>query len=268
MQNRVSSALTYRTGLRDSIPIGLGYLSVSFGFGITAVSRGIPALISVIISLTNLTSAGQVAGVAVIAASGTLIEMALTQLTINLRYSLMSISLSQKLAPAFNTFHRTLAGFGITDEIFAVASSKDGFITPGYMYGLITLPWICWSSGTLLGAVAGNILPTGVKDALGIAIFGMFVAIVIPAAKKSGGVMLAAAAAALCACCIAYLPLLSLITEGFRVIISALLAASAAAVLFPHRGEDEGGKTAKEDGAVTAQSGYGNINLSEGGGGE
>ena len=119
-------------GLRDSVPIGLGYLSVSFGFGVSAVASGIPALVAVLISLTNLTSAGQVAGVAVMAAGGGLLEMALTQLTINLRYSLMSISLTQRLDSTMNTLRRAVVGFGVTDEIFAVAVSKPGVVGPKY----------------------------------------------------------------------------------------------------------------------------------------
>ena len=237
MQQKIIAPYTYRDGLREGIPIGLGYLSVAFGFGITAVSRGIPALISIIISLTNLTSAGQVAGVAVIAASGSLIEMAATQLVINLRYALMSISLSQKLDDTFSPVRRAIAGFGITDEIFAVASSKEGPVGPGYMYGLISLPALCWTCGTALGALAGNILPAPIKDALGIAIFGMFIAIVVPVAKHSLGVTVAAGISAALSCLLHFTPVLKEIPEGFAIIICAVLAALAAALLFPQPAE-------------------------------
>lgn len=251
--NQTGSVPGFADGIRDSIPIGLGYLSVSFGFGISAVSNGLHALAALLISLTNMTSAGQVAGVTIIAAGGTLLEMALTQLTINLRYSLMSISLSQRLDGGMNTWRRALVGFGVTDEIFAVASSKPGVVGAKYMYGLISFPYICWSAGTILGAVAGNILPESVKSALGIAIFGMFVAIVLPPAKKSIGIALTALTAAAMSCAIAYIPLFSGVTQGFSVIICALSAAGIAAVLFPVKddGTDESnGKSESNTGGV------------------
>ena len=226
-------------GIKDGIPIALGYLSVSFGFGITAVNGGLSPLAAVIISLTNLTSAGQVAGVEVILALGSLIEMALTQLTINIRYFLMSISLSQKLDKSFTLPHRLLAAFGITDEVFGVASSKREPLKPIYMYGLILLPFICWSLGTLLGAVAGNILPESVNKALGIAIYGMFVAIVLPPAKREKGVLVAALISIAVSLALAFIPLFSFITSGFAIIVSALVAAVIAALLFPIKEEED-----------------------------
>lgn len=228
----------FSCGLKDGIPIALGYLSVSFGFGITAVNGGLSPLTAVIISLTNLTSAGQVAGVEVILALGTLIEMALTQLTINIRYSLMSISLSQKLDKSFTLPHRLITAFGITDEVFGVASSKKEPIKPIYMYGLILLPFIGWTLGTTLGAVAGNILPESVNKALGIAIYGMFVAIVLPPAKREKGVLVASLISIAVSLGLAFIPLFSFITSGFAIIISAVAAAIIAAVLFPIKEEE------------------------------
>ena len=238
MNNRLEKKL-FTVGLKDGIPIALGYLSVSFGFGITAVNGGLSPLTAVLISLTNLTSAGQVAGVEVILALGTLLEMALTQLTINIRYSLMSLSLSQKLDKSFTIPHRLITSFGITDEVFGVASSKREPIKPIYMYGLILLPFLGWTIGTTLGAVAGNILPDSINKALGIAIYGMFVAIVLPPAKREKGVLVAALIAILISLALAYIPLLSFITSGFAIIISALIAAVIAALLFPIK-EEEG----------------------------
>ena len=229
----------FKCGLKDGIPIALGYLSVSFGFGISAVNGGLSPLAAVIISLTNLTSAGQVAGVEVILALGTLIEMALTQLTINVRYSLMSLSLSQKLDQSFTLPHRLIASFGITDEVFGVASSKKDPLKPIYMYGLILLPFFGWTLGTLLGAVAGNILPPSVNSALGIAIYGMFVAIVLPPAKREMGVLAASLISIGVSLALAFIPLLSFITSGFAIIVSALAAAVVAALLFPIKEEDE-----------------------------
>ena len=230
---------TFAHGLKDGIPIGLGYLSVSFGFGIMAVNSGIPLLPTLLISITNLTSAGQVAGVSIIAAAGAMAEMALTQLIINLRYALMSLSLSQKLDSSFTLLHRLVGSFGITDEIFAVASSKDGVIGKNYLYGLITIPYIGWALGTFLGAAAGGILPEGLRNCLGIAIYGMFLAIIIPPAKKEKGVLLAVIAACVLSCLIRYLPFLSFITEGFSVIICAVAAASLAAWLHPMKKEGD-----------------------------
>ncbi len=228
-----SEKLGFREGFADGIPIGLGYLSVSFSFGISAVTKGISSLAATIISMTNLTSAGQVAGLGIIAASGTLLEMALAQLIINMRYALMSLSLSQKLDSGFKTPHRFLAAFGITDEIFAVASGKPKEITPSYMYGLILLPFICWSSGTLLGGIAGSVLPEMLRAALGIAIYGMFIAIFIPPARKSVGVLATVLISAVMSCCLKYIPLFSHVSSGFSIIICTLAASAAGAAFFP-----------------------------------
>lgn len=240
MKNQ-SYALHFSRGIRCGIPIALGYLSVSFGFGIATVNKGLSPLTALLISLTNLTSAGQVAGLEVIVTGGTLIEMALTQLTINLRYFLMSLSLSQKLSPAFSLPHRLLASFGITDEIFGVSSSEKGLVTPSYMYGLILLPVIGWSLGTILGALAGNLLPDSAKYALGIAIYGMFVAIVLPPAKKDHGIQMAVGLSIACSLILAYVPIFSFVTSGFSVIVCALIASGVAALLFPIKedGEEE-----------------------------
>lgn len=234
----------FRRGALDSIPIALGYLSVSFGFGIAAVGGGLSPLTAVLISLTNLTSAGQMAGLAVIIEAGTLLEMALCQIIINIRYFLMSMSLSQRLPHSFPLRHRFLTAFGVTDEIFGVASSRKEAPTPRYLYGLILFPVIGWTLGTLLGAVAGNILPDSIKHALGIAIYGMFVAIVVPPARQEKGVLLGVGIAASVSCLFAYLPLFSAMTSGFSIVLSALLAAAVAALLFPIPGEDtKGGKS-------------------------
>ncbi len=233
-----SDKLGFKEGLTDGIPIGLGYLSVSFSFGIAAVSQGLPWLTATIISMTNLTSAGQVAGLSIIAAAGTLLEMALAQLIINMRYALMSLSLSQKLDSSFTAPHRFLAAFGITDEIFAVASGKPKEVTPKYMYGLILLPFLCWSAGTLLGGIAGSILPETLCSALGIAIYGMFIAIFVPPARKSMGVLVTVAISAGMSCCLRYIPLFSHVSSGFSIIICTLAAAAAGATFFPRKEAD------------------------------
>ena len=179
-------------GITHGIPICLGYLSVSFGFGILAVKAGLSVFQAAAISATNLTSAGQKAGLDVIAAGGAIIEMILLQLTINIRYSLMALSLSQKLDKRFTTPHRLLASYGITDEIFAVCSAQKEPLTPAYMYGMIFIAAVGWVTGTALGAAAGELLPAAVSTAMEIVIYVMFIEIVIPPAKKQHGVLFAA----------------------------------------------------------------------------
>ena len=218
-------------GMRDAIPIFLGYLSVSFGFGILCINLGLSVATAVGISITNLTSAGQVAGVGIIAAGGTLLEMVLTQIVINLRYSLFAISLSQRLDSSFTTPHRIAASFGITDEIFAVSYAQEGKVKPAYMYGLILTSTAGWVLGTFLGAALGQILPESISAAMGIMLYGMFLAIFIPPAKKERGVLVAVIMAAMCSLLFEYV--LTFVSGGFAVIISAVASAALCAVLFP-----------------------------------
>ena len=229
---------SFVSGLIDGIPIGLGYLSVSFSFGIQASVMGIPVLWALLISMTNLTSAGQASGIGTIVSGGSFIEMALTQLIINSRYFLMSLSLSQKLDGKFSLTHRFAASFGITDEIFAVASSKSHLIAPKYMYGLISMPYVGWSLGTFLGAVAGNILPEMISGALGIALYGMFIAIVVPPAKQNPKLLAVVIPAISISCLLYYIPALDFISSGFTVIISTVIAATIGALIFPIYTED------------------------------
>lgn len=223
-------------GFYHGLPIGLGYLSVSFGFGIMTMKAGLSVLSAVGISLSNLTSAGQVAGVGVIAAGGTLIEIILTQIVINLRYSLMGISLSQKLSESFTFPKRLIAAHGITDEIFAVAISQKE-VTPSYMYGLMVLPILGWTSGTLLGALFGQLLPESISNALGIMLYAMFVATIVPAARKEKSVLICVITAAVLSVGVKYIfPSLS---GGFSVIICSCLSAAFCAWLFPKDSEEE-----------------------------
>lgn len=226
-------------GMSHGIPICLGYLSVSFGFGILAVSKaGLSVFQASMISASNLTSAGQKAGLDVIAANGPIIEMILLQLTINIRYSLMALSLSQKLDKSFFTHHRLFASYGITDEIFAICSAQKEPLTPAYMYGMILVSALGWVTGTALGAAAGELLPLSVSSAMEIVLFGMFIAIVVPPAKKQHGVLLAAVTAAALSVIFKYaLPMLS---DGFAIIVSALAASMLAALIFPIKEEAEG----------------------------
>lgn len=223
----------FLTGIKHGIPICLGYLSVSFAFGITAVESGLSILEALLISMTNLTSAGQLAAVPIIAGGGTLIELAIAQLIINLRYSLMSVTLSQKLGKTVRTLDRFIIGFAVTDEIFAVSSSKSYTVGRRYMYGLALTPFLGWSLGTLLGAIAGNILPAGVTAALGIAIYGMFIAIVVPEIKQSLSTALCVAIAVVLGCAFRYLPFLSDVPSGFVIIICAVTASAIMAIAAP-----------------------------------
>ena len=204
-------AYTFREGLRDGVPIGLGYLSVSFGIGIAAVAAGLSPLIALIISMTNETSAGQKAGLDLIAdclplAEG-IITMILSQLVINLRYSLMGISLSQRLDSSFTTPWRMLLSFSITDEIFAVASTKKEKVGVYYFAGLGCIPYIGWAAGTLLGALAGTLLPETVRGCLGLMLYGMFIAIIIPPARRERGVLFAVCLAVALSCVFYFVPL-------------------------------------------------------------
>lgn len=223
-------------GITHGIPICLGYLSVSFGFGILAVKAGLSVFQAAAISATNLTSAGQKAGLDVIAAGGAIIEMILLQLTINIRYSLMALSLSQKLDKSFTTTHRFLASYGITDEIFAVCSAQKEPLTPAYMYGMIFIAAVGWVTGTALGAAAGELLPAAVSTAMEIVLYGMFIAIVIPPAKKQHGVLFAAVIAA--ALSVMFKFAVPALSEGFAMMISAITSALLTALIFPVKDEE------------------------------
>ncbi len=227
-------------GLTHGIPVFLGYLSVSFGFGILAVKSGLTVLEAAAVSLFNLTSAGQAAGVGIIAAGGSITEMVLAQVTINLRYSLMSLSLSQKLDKSFTTPRRLIASYGITDEIFAIASAQPGVVTPWYMYGMILISTVGWVLGTVLGAAAGSILPAEISDSLGIMLYGMFLAIILPPARKEKSVLAAVIIAAAMSCGIYFL--LPFISSGFSVIICGIVTAAVCALLFPRDDEEPDGE--------------------------
>jgi len=223
-------------GIKDGVPIALGYLSVGFGFGILAVSCGLSVLAAVGISASNLTSAGQVAGVGIIAAGGTLAEMILAQIVINIRYSLMGISLSQKLdTESFRTPQRLLVAYGITDEIFAVAHAQKDKIKPIYMYGLILIAFLGWTSGTLFGAAMGAVLPEVILNAMNILLYGMFMAVIIPAARAEKGAFFTVLFAAAISCLITFV--FPAVSGGFAVIISAVIAAALTALIFPVKEE-------------------------------
>ena len=224
---------SFRMGLRHGMPIAVGYLSVSFAFGIFATGSGLGILEALLISMLNVTSAGQLATVPIIVGGGSYIELILSQCVINSRYSLMSVSLSQKMGESVRLSDRFLVAFVNTDEVFAVASTSCVPVGRKYLFGLILTPYIGWSLGTLLGAIAGNVLPTIVISALGIAIYGMFIAIVIPFTKRSRKGLLCVLLSAILSSVFYYVPALSVIPSGFVIIIVALFVSVIFALLFP-----------------------------------
>ncbi len=224
---------SFLKGVRHGVPIALGYLSVSFAFGIQAVSLSLSPMQAVLISLCNVTSAGQLAGITLMSEGASLMQMALAQLTINLRYALMSLSISQKLDGGMNTLRRMLFAFCNTDEIFAVASAQPGKVGHRYLYGLMLMPYFGWALGTLLGAVAGQLLPLFFRTALGIAIYGMFIAIVIPPARERRPVRVVALTAAALSLALRYVPFLNRIGSGYAIMICAVAASCLGAALFP-----------------------------------
>lgn len=223
----------FTQGIRDGGAIGIGYFSVSFTFGIAAVASGLSWWQALAVSVMNLTSAGQFAGITVMAAAGSYLEMAISQFVINLRYALMSISLSQKVDKDFTAGKKMILGFVVTDEIFAVSMSREGEVSSRYFAGLTVLPFIGWNLGTLTGAVLGDVLPTNVSTALNLAIYGMFIAIVVPVMKKDKHVTLIVLLAIALSCCLYYIPGLNQISSGFAIIICAVLASVAGAIFYP-----------------------------------
>ena len=231
----------FKKGIKSGLPIGIGYIPVSFTFGFLAVSGGLPIWVAVVISLTNLTSAGQFAGTNLIFAGAGYLEVALTTFVINIRYMLMSLSLSQKLERKTGTLARLALAFGITDETFVVGSLKPGTLTAPFMLGLILMPIAGWNLGTLMGGCISTLLPQALQNAMGIALYAMFIALIIPAAKASAHVLCIICIAVAVQCGLNYIPAFSFLSDGFRVIISTVAAAGLGAWLFP--GTDDSGET-------------------------
>lgn len=227
----------YLKGLHHGLAIGIGYFAVSFSFGILAVGKGISPLVATLISMTNLTSAGQFAGVTVIATAGTLVEMALIQFVINLRYALMGFSLSQKLPERTTVFERAIIAFGNTDEIFAVAMSGLHPLTTSYLLGLTTLPYIGWTAGTVIGALAGQILPDRVTVALGISLYGMLISIVMPKVRELKSVRTVVIISIVLSCLFAYVPIIKEISSGISIVICTVIASALGAYFFPIKEE-------------------------------
>ncbi len=234
-----SPLASLRLGVKNGVPIALGYLAVSFSLGIAAGRIGLSPVQSFIASVLCNASAGEYAGFTVMAQRAGLLEMALMTFVANARYLLMSCALSQRVDPKGKTVHRFLTSFAMTDEIFAITVAQPGYLDPFYMYGAILIASPCWGLGTALGCVAGNVMPPRVVSALSVALFGMFLAVIVPPARQNkviGGLILASFAASTA---VRYLPLTSALSDGARTIVLTVVIASAAAVLFPHPQEQE-----------------------------
>lgn len=221
------------TGMRDGVPIGLGYLAVSFSLGIAARNAGLTPFQGFLVSLLNNASAGEYAGFTSIAANATYLEIALVTLIANARYLLMSCSLSQKFAPGTGIGHRLLVGFDVTDELFGLAIAREGWLDPWYMYGAILVAAPSWAGGTALGIVVGNLLPARIVSALSVALYGMFLAVIVPPAKKNRVVAALIGLSFALSLAATLLPGLRALSSGTRTILLTVLLSAGAALLFP-----------------------------------
>lgn len=226
-------------GARDGLPIGLGYLAVSFSLGIAARNAGMNAFQGFLASLLCNASAGEYAAFTTIATDAAYLELALVTLIANARYLLMSCSLSQKFAPGTPFIHRLLVGYDVTDELFGIAIAQPGKLNPYYMYGAILVAAPCWACGTALGVIAGNLLPARVVSALSVALYGMFLAIIIPPSRKDKAVAVVVILGFLTSFAATYLPVLSSLSGGTRTILLTILLSAGAAILRPVKMEDE-----------------------------
>lgn len=234
-----SDAEVFRAGMRDGVPIGLAYFAVSFSLGIAASAVGLTAFQGFLASFLENASAGEYAAFTLMAEGGTYLEMALVTLIANARYFLMACALSQHFHPDTPFYHRFIIGFYLTDEYFGISFARRQYVRPAYNYGAIVLASPCWAIGTALGILLGNILPLRLVSALGVALYGMFLAIVIPPCRTSkvlAGVVGISFAASWGA---SVLPWLSTLSGGTRTILLTVVISAAAALLFPHEEKEE-----------------------------
>ena len=230
-------ARDFAAGMKAGMPVCIGYFSVSFGVGAMAVAQGLTIWHAILISATNLTSAGQFAGLTVIAAGATLLEMILTQLVINSRYALMSLALGPRFGPSVGTGKRLLAAFFNTDEVFALGMAREEKLTTGYFVGAGTVSALGWTAGTAIGAFAGSVLPLSVRAALGVMLYGMFIAIVVPQARKEKPILLSVLLALIFSCLFAWVPVLKTVSAGLAIVICTVAAAVVCALVCPVKEE-------------------------------
>lgn len=229
--NRNKDALI--SGIRDGFPIALGYFAVAFSLGIVAKKAGLDPFQGFLSSFLNHASAGEYAEFTVIMADAAYLEMAFVIFVANMRYLLMSCALSQKFDAKASWVHRVLVGFGITDEIFGISIGKPGTLNPCYSYGAMAIALPGWALGTVMGIVAGHVLPASVVSALSVALYGMFVAIIIPASKKNKVIRGVIVASFLASFAVSRIPLFDGISDSMKISLLTVLIAGAAAVLFP-----------------------------------
>lgn len=229
----------FREGMRDGIPIALAYAAVSFSLGIAAQASGLSVLQGFLISLFNNASAGEYAAFTVIAAGGSLAELALVTLIANARYLLMSCSLSQHVSPTLPLHHRLLLAFDLTDELFGIDIARKSTLNPWYHYGAMAVALPCWACGTALGIAVGNLVPTQVAQALAMSLFGMFLAIIIPPARTHRPVGIVVGASFILSAVCAVLPLIQSWSSGAKTIVLTPLVAGVAALIFPVSDERE-----------------------------
>ncbi len=230
-----TNAKLFKLGMRDGMPICFGYLAVGFSIGIAARNVGLNAVQGLLLSLFNNASAGEYAGLTVIGAAGTYLEIAIMTLIANARYILMSCALSQRFSTKTRFFHRLLIGYDITDELFGIAINRPEMLEPVYMYGAFTVAIPGWALGTMFGVIAGNILPARLISALSVALYGMFIAIIIPPAKRDKAVLLCVIVSFAASFAAAKLPLISELSNGTRIIILTIVISALAAILFPKK---------------------------------
>ncbi len=229
----------FYNGMRDGVPIALGYFAVAFSLGIVAKKAGLNPFQGFISSLLNHASAGEYAEFTVIMANAPYVEMAFVILVTNIRYLLMSCALSQKFDPDTSLFHRFLVGFGITDEIFGISIGRAGALNPYYNYGAMAIALPSWSLGTALGIVAGNILPVSIVSALSVALYGMFIAIIVPVSKTNkivGGVVILSFLASFL---VSRIPIFDKMSDSMKISLLTVLIAGLAAFFFPVKDEEE-----------------------------
>ncbi len=219
-------------GVRDSIPIALGYLTVSLAFGLYCAKADVMTWVAALISASNMSSSGQFAGINIILASGSLVQLGLTVALVNLRYILMSFSLSQRLEPGMGTARRLLISWCVTDEIYALAMRRHE-VTFAYYTGLMVLPVLGWTGGTIAGALVGQVLPQSLQSAFGVLLYAMFVAIVVTPAKKSRAIQLVVLVAGVSSVILHLIPFTAGLQDGWKIIIATLIASSFGATVFP-----------------------------------
>ena len=240
MTDKATIRKTFLEGLRDGVPIALGYFAVAFSLGIAARGAGLTAFQGFVASTLCVASAGEYALFTLVGAGATYLEVALLTLITNARYVLMSCALSQRISPEMKNYHRYLIGAVVTDEIFGITIARPGYMEPAYNYGAIVASVPAWAVGTALGILMGNLLPARIVSALSVALYGMFLAIIVPPAKKSLAVALCVVLGFACSWCFGAIGVLAAaLSPGTRTIVLTVVLSAAAALIFPRKEDDD-----------------------------